>query len=175
MISFKDIAKVGRTQKPHGIKGEINVLFQKPEYADIDTEFYFLEIDGIPVPFFVEEFTFSTDVSARIKFEDIPDETKASAYANLDVYLPMEEVKQSHRGDELSWSFFIGYSVLNHSGESLGVIEDVDDSTLNVLFLIKNGENELLIPATEDFIVHIDEDKQTITMNLPEGLIEQED
>lgn len=173
MISFNDIAKVGRTQKPHGIKGEINVVFQKPEYADIDTDFYFLEIDGIPVPFFVEEFTYSTDVAARVKFEDVSDETKASAYANLNVYLPVEEVRKSHRGDEPSWDFFIGYSIVSES-EHLGTIENVDDSTLNVLFIVKNDDNELLIPATEDFIVNIDEEKRVITMNLPEGLIDHD-
>ena len=58
MISRDDILLVGRTQKPYGIRGEIMVLCQKAAYAEIDADFYFLEIEGIPVPFFVEEFTF---------------------------------------------------------------------------------------------------------------------
>lgn len=52
MISEKDIVHVGRTQKPYGIRGEIIILFSRVEYAEADSEYYFLMIDGIPVPFF---------------------------------------------------------------------------------------------------------------------------
>ncbi len=86
MISVGDHLQVGRTQKPYGIRGEIIILFRKAEYAEVDTEFYFLEIEGIPVPFFVEEFTFTTDVSARVKFEDVNDEKQASRYANTEFF-----------------------------------------------------------------------------------------
>lgn len=172
MIFKKDILKIGRTQKPHGIKGEINILFQKAEYADLDTEFYFLEIDGIPVPFFVEEFTFSTDVQARVKFEDISDEKHASRFANLDVYIPREALNDAPVSEERGWDFFIGYSVVDQNGVNLGEIEHVDMQTINTLFIVKNGEEELLIPATEDFITAIDEKNNIIEMNLPEGLIE---
>jgi len=37
---------------------------------------------------------------------------------------------------------------------------------------VKKSETELLIPATEDFIVEINTDKKIIHMNLPEGLVE---
>ena len=74
MISEKDIVHVGRTQKPYGIRGEIIILFSRVEYAEADSEYYFLMIDGIPVPFFVEELSYTTDVSARVKFEDVDDE-----------------------------------------------------------------------------------------------------
>ena len=172
MISKEDIVKIGRTQKPYGIKGEINILFQKAEYADLDTEFYFLEIDGIPVPFFIEEFTFATDVQARVKFEDISDEKRASLFANLDVFIPREALEDLPATEEKDWDFFIGYSIVDQTGNNLGKIEDVDMQTINTLFIVNNGNDEYLIPATEDFITAIDEKNRIIEMNLPEGLIE---
>lgn len=172
MISKNDIIKIGRTQKPYGIKGEINILFQNEVYADLDTEFYFLEIDGIPVPFFIEEFTFSTDVQARVKFEDIEDEQRASLFANLDVYISREALEGLSISGEKNWNSFIGYTVVDQHGRNLGKIEDVDTQTINSLFLVKNGEDEYLIPATEDFITAIDDKKRIIEMDLPEGLIE---
>lgn len=174
MISEKDILQVGRTQKPYGIKGEIVLLFQKAEYAEAETEYYFLEIEGIPVPFFVEEFTFSTDVSARVKFEEVNDEKSAARYVNLNVFLPREMVNQVEKQDADNWNYFVGYTVVDQHGETLGVIEEVDDTTLNVLFVVKNDEDdELLIPATEDFIAAIDEEKKLIEMYLPEGLTDE--
>ena len=35
MISPQEIIQVGRTQKPYGIKGEINILFINAEYAEL--------------------------------------------------------------------------------------------------------------------------------------------
>lgn len=172
MILKKDILKVGRTQKPYGIKGEINILFQKTEYAELDTEFYFLEIDGIPVPFFIEDFLFVTDTHARVKFENLEDETDAARFVNLNVYIPRDLYKESSDADNPDWDYFIGFSVVEQNGKTLGEIIDVDLATINTLFIVKGENEEHLIPATEDFILHIDEQNSIIEMNLPEGLIE---
>jgi len=173
MISREDILQVGHTQKPYGIRGEIMVLFHKAEYAELDVEYYFLEIDGIPVPFFVEEFTFVTDVSARVKFEDVNDEKTASRYVNMEVFLPRDVMNAVHPQDSDDWEFFVGYTIVDQHGETLGVIREVDSTTLNVLFIVQHEESELLIPATEDFIVAIDTEKKLLEMFLPEGLTDE--
>jgi len=173
VISRKDILQVGSTQKPYGIKGEIVIRFRKAEYADIDTEYYFLEIEGIPVPFFVEEFTYSTDVTARVKFEDVDDETAAARYVNTDIYLPRDLVKLQAEQETADWDYFTGFTVIDQYGKRLGIIEEVDNSTMNVLFVVKNDQKEYLIPATEDFIEAIDEEENLIEMFLPDGLIEE--
>jgi 16S rRNA processing protein RimM len=172
MISEKDIIKIGSTQKPYGIKGEIVILFSREEFAEADSEYYFLMIDGIPVPFFIEEFTFTTDRSASVKFEDIEDEKDASKYLNLDVYIPRSILTEENPEIEESWHLFVGYDIVDQSGNMIGTISDVDDSTLNVLFILSKDDKELLIPATEDFIIMIDDENKVIEMNLPEGLID---
>jgi len=53
----------------------------------------------------------------------------------------------------------------------LGQVTKVDCSTLNVLLAIKCGDEELLIPAHEELIDEIDDEKKTIKVNLPEGLL----
>lgn len=172
MISVKDIIQAGITQKPYGVRGELVILFSREEYGEVESECYFLMIDGIPVPFFVEEFTQITNLSARVKFEDVNDLEEASKYVNLDVYLSRSIFSaESHEGSE-SWHLFVGYDVIDKQGEVLGTITNVDDSTLNVLFILLRDEEELMIPATEDFITAIDRDNKVIEMNLPEGLFD---
>lgn len=173
MIQDKDILPIGRTQKPHGIRGEIVLLFDKAAYADLDVDFYFLEMEGIPVPFFVEEFMSMTDVNARVKFEDTEDEKSASRLVNKKVFLPRETVKALGDQSANDWNYFIGFDVIDQHEEHLGAIQEVDDSTLNVLFMVVNEKEEYLIPATEDFIITIDEESKTIRMHLPEGLLEK--
>ena len=173
MISRDDLLHVGRTQKPYGIRGEIMILFRRSEYAALVAEFYFLEIDGIPVPFAVEEFTFTTDVSARVKFEDVNDEKQVSRYVNTEVFLPREAMNEVHEQDSDDWEFFVGYSIVDQHGETIGLIREVDHTTINVLFVVQHEEHELLIPATEDFIVAVDEEKKLLEMYLPEGLTDE--
>lgn len=57
-----------------------------------------------------------------------------------------------------------------HHGH-LGEVTDVDDSTLNTLFIVDRQGEELLIPAQEDFIVDIDQQHKVITVDLPQGLL----
>lgn len=172
MILSSDMIQIGRLLKPYGIKGEITLLFDKPELADIDTEYYFLEIDSIFVPFFIEEATFNSDVTLRVKFEDIDDEVFASKFSKLPVFLHREMVENVISQENYDWDFFIGYTIVAQNNTIIGVVDAVDSATINVLFVVVNGDEEHLIPATEDFIVSIDEKTKTIWMNLPDGLIE---
>ena len=54
----------------------------------------------------------------------------------------------------------------------LGVISEVDQTTENVLFVIPTKNDELLIPAGEEYIEDIDHDKKIIYVRLPEGLLD---
>lgn len=53
----------------------------------------------------------------------------------------------------------------------LGLITDVDDSTINTLFVIDHNGKELLVPAQEEFILKMDEKKRLMTVQLPDGLL----
>lgn len=172
MILKKDIVKIGSTQKPYGIKGEINILFDHEDFAEVSTDYYFLMIDGIPVPFHIEEYTSTASDALRVKFEDIDDETTASKYVNMGVYLPHKRLKMVHREEEGDWDLFIDYKMIDENDSFIGVINGVDYSTINVLFIVNNGEQEFLIPATEDFILIIDEKEKVLIMSLPEGLLD---
>lgn len=172
MIFRNEILQIGTTQKTYGVKGEIVILFRTPEYADLDTDCYFLEIEGIPVPFFVEDLVYTSDCSARVKLEGVDDEQRALRYVNLPVFLPQERVKPAMREEATDWFFFIGYKVIDQTGTEIGIITAVDDATMNVLFIVVRGTEELLIPATEDFITAVDEQERILEMVLPEGLLE---
>ncbi len=172
MILENNIVRVGSTQKPYGIKGEIVMLFSSEKYAEVNTNYYFLMIDGVPVPFYIEEFTATANNMARVKFEDIDNEILASKYVNLEVYLPRDLVGNFDDNSDSDWHLFIGYEVVDEDYNLIGVIKDVDESTINILFILsRSDDSELLIPATEDFIYSIDEENKVLEMKLPEGLI----
>ena len=55
----------------------------------------------------------------------------------------------------------------------LGTLVDVDESTINTLFVVERPDGDsLFIPAQEVFVVDINHDEHIIKFNLPDGLLE---
>ena len=58
------------------------------------------------------------------------------------------------------------------AGQFAGRVADYYDSEANPLFELEIGGRRVLVPAAEEFIVHIDFEGRTMKMILPEGLID---
>ena len=168
MIREEDIYQIGKLGKTHGVKGEISFLFDDDVFDRVDADYLILKVDGIFVPFFIEEYRFKSDANAIIKFEDIDTQERARELTSSDVYFPRALANSEDEG--LSWSAIVGFDILEAtSGIKLGRIASVDDTTLNILFCLEDGS---LIPASGDLITAIDQQAHTITMQLPEGLLD---
>lgn len=173
MIKESEVFKIGKLIKPHGIKGEINFAFENDIFDRVDCPYLICKIDDIFVPFFIEEYRFKGKETALITFEGIDNETKAQRLVGLSVYFSRKYFEEDSEADiEYSWNFFIGFTVIDKEKGQLGIIEAIDDKTLNTLFLIASESGEdYIIPATEDFIDKIDAKKKILYLQLPEGLI----
>ncbi|WP_108821894.1 ribosome maturation factor RimM [Dysgonomonas sp. Marseille-P4361] len=172
MIRENEVFKIGKLTKPHGIKGEVSLSFDNDVFDRVDCPYLICSINGIFVPFFIEEYRFKGKDTALITFEGIDSEEKAARFSGIEVYFPRKYYEEDTQEDiEYSWSFFIGFKAIDKNAGELGMIEEVDEKTLNTLFLIKNSEDEIIIPATESFIEKIDPKKKIIYLQLPEGLI----
>ncbi|MCR5238992.1 MAG: ribosome maturation factor RimM [Prevotella sp.] len=168
MIRKEDVFKIGRLGKSHGVKGDISFPFDDDVFDRVEADYLILDIDGILVPFFIEEYRFRNDTTAIIKFEGVDSQERARELTGCDVYFPRELADSAEDG--LSWSAIVGFYILEvKSGKVIGRIASIDDSTLNILFCLEDGR---LIPATDDLITAIDQQARTITMHIPEGLLE---
>ena len=168
MIKKETVYKIGRMGKAHGVKGEISFQLDDDVFDRVDADYLVLDIDGILVPFFIEEYRFKTDSNALMKFEGIDTQERARELTGCDVYFPRELSEDDE--ENISWAEIIGYSLLDvQTGQEVGKIASVDDSTINILFELENGK---LIPASEELITNIDTKKHQIKMNLPKGILE---
>ena len=167
MIKQEEVYKIGRLGKAHGVKGEVSFQFDDDVFDRVDADYLILDIDGILVPFFMEEYRFRSDSTALVKFEDVNTQERARELTNCDVYFP---ISLSDEDAPLSYSFFIGFAIVDaESGRQVGRISAVDDQTANILFELEDGT---LIPASEELITEIDQNASIITMRLPEGLLD---
>lgn len=170
MIRKEEVFKIGVINKPHGIKGEVSFTFTDDIFDRVDCDYLILLMDGILVPFFMEEYRFRSDTVALVKFEGIDTAEQARRFTNVEVYFPKKFMDEQE--DVTSWNFFIGFRVEDVHHGYLGEITNVDDTTLNVLFAIEKDGEELLLPAHEEFIIGLDQEKKVMKVNMPDGLIE---
>lgn len=171
MIKKEEVFKIGIINKPHGVKGEVSFTFTDDIFDRVeDCDYLVLLLDGILVPFFIEEYRFRSDNVALVKFEGIDSTEKARTLTNVEVYYP---VKFMDDQEEISsWNYFIGFRVEDVHHGCLGTVVDVDDATMNVLFVIGNGDEEVLLPAHEEFILDIDRKKKILKVDIPDGLLD---
>ncbi len=171
MIKKEEVYRIGKLTKPHGVKGEIAFSFTDDVFDRVECDYLVCLIDGILVPFFMEEYRFKSDSTALVKFEDIDTLEQARRLTNVEVYFPLKLAEEATDG-ELSWNYFVGMQVTDVYKGPLGPVVAVDDTTANTLFVVDYHGEELLIPACEEFIVQIDNKKHRIKMQLPAGLID---
>jgi len=159
--------------KAHGLKGEINFQFTDDVWDRTDSDYIICEVDGILVPFFIEEYRFRSDSTAIMKLEDIDSIEQAQMLVNSPVFI--EKKYQEELGeDEVSLHYFIGFKMLDgDDGKDIGTIIDIDDQTDNWLFIVERPDGtEVMIPAHEEFISEIRQEDKTMVMDLPLGLLE---
>lgn len=170
MIRNEDVFPIGKITKAHGLKGEVNFMFTNDTWDTADCDYLICDIDGILVPFYIEEYRFKNDSTALVKFEDIDSVETADFLLGCDVYLEKKLAEQQDE-EEMPLNYFIGFR-MEEDGKFIGKIKDIDDSTENWLFIVeKEDGSEAMIPAHEDFIVGLDKEKRVMTVDLPIGLV----
>lgn len=169
MIRREDVYRIGKLGKAHGVKGELSMMIDDDTFDRVEAEYLILEMDGIMVPFFMEEYRFKTDDTVLVKFEDVDTQERAKQLTGTEVFFPRALAQEDETG-ELSYAQLVGFTIINAADKSeAGVIASVDEQTVNIMFELTDGR---LIPAAEELIDGIDIEKKEITMIIPEGILD---
>ncbi|MDR0939037.1 MAG: ribosome maturation factor RimM [Mediterranea sp.] len=175
MIKKEEVYRIGLFNKPHGIHGEVMFTFTDDVFDRVDDDacdYLVCLVDGIFVPFFIEEYRFRSDTTALMKLEGVDTAEQARMFTNVEVYFPVKYAPADTDGGHLSWDFFVGFGMDDVRHGFLGRVSFVDTATANVLFVVEREDGEeLLVPAHEEFIRGIDKDGRSLTVELPEGLL----
>ncbi|MDE6854218.1 MAG: ribosome maturation factor RimM [Muribaculaceae bacterium] len=178
MISRSHLTRIGSLVKPHGIKGEISALFDVGIFPEDGIETVFVELDGLMVPFRIEAVRERGAESRLLTLKGIRSQEDAARVTGRDICVEKALLDDGDSEDDgqVYLDDLIGYAVevedAAASVQRIGVIEDFDDSTPNLLFHVSApGNGTLLIPAVADFIENIDHDSRVVLMSLPEGLL----
>lgn len=172
MIRRSDISPIGRIFKTHGVKGEMSVALEVEPAA---LRCIVLDIDGIYVPFFIESSRSRGAESWLIKIDGLDTADQAATLTNKIIYgiaaeLPGDDYADD--SDEVALEDLIGFDL--YDGDNLvGKIDDIDDSTDNILFIVDTADNRsVYIPFSDELLVDYDLDTRCITLDLPQGLLD---
>ena len=173
MIHNDEVYHIGYIQKFRGLQGEVELQFTDDPFDRGTADYLVLKIDEILVPFFLEDYRFKNNETAILKFEDINDDCQAKKLFGLQVYYPLSHLNDEENQELSSLKALTGYTLYDEVYGEIGTINTVDDSSYNTLFYVDHPQKgELVLPYHDDFLIDYNIADRTITLALPQGIID---
>ncbi len=165
---------VGKILGPHGIKGNLEVR----SFAESDAVFKSgKSILVVHAGQFEKNFSIQWarphGKSMLLSLKGIGDRDAAQGLAGAEILIERAELPELEDGSHY-WIDIIGLSVYSTDDEYIGCIESIMPTAGNDVYVVKNRDKhnhpEILIPAIESVVLHIDIKNKTMRVDLPEGL-----
>ena len=160
--------QIAKILKSNGTDGGLLIGVRDIDPAEIDPrEPVFIEFDGLPVPFFIQDIQQRGTSKAIIHLNDI--DTLADAEEVVGRALWIEgEWEEEPEADFTGW-------VLLDRGRRVGTVTGMEPIPGNLCLYVRRDnapdEPEALVPLHEDLIRAADPDRRELDLNLPDGLL----
>jgi 16S rRNA processing protein RimM len=168
----QDCFYLGKIAKKFSFKGEVLLYLDtdEPEIYE-NLESVFVEINKSLVPFFILKSQLYKGKFLRIRFEDIETEEDADRIIGCEAYLPLYMLPKLE-GTQFYFHEVIGFNVLDTRLGNIGKITGINDSGAQAIFEIEKNGTEILVPLIDEFIIALDRENKTITLETPDGLVD---
>lgn len=167
---------VGKIVNTHGIRGEVRVISQ----TDFPEERY---KKGAKLTLFKEgknpiELTVTNHRKHKnfdlLTFEGYPNINDVEPFRDGILKVSEEDLTDLEE-NEFYYYEIIGLPVFDENGILLGTIKEIIQTGANDVWVIqRKGKKDLLIPYIESVVKKVDLDSEEIHVEIPEGLIDDE-
>ena len=158
---------VGRILAPHGLRGEVEVEI----LTDFPDRFGLLKMVYLGEelqPAVVEGHRFKNS-RVILKLVDCEDRDEAGTLRGKLIHVPLDEAMPLEEEEYYVYQI-LGLDVWTTEGEFLGSVDDILFTGSNDVYVVRNDDQELLIPALSDVIMEVDINSGRIKVQLMEGL-----
>jgi 16S rRNA processing protein RimM len=152
---------IGKVGKPHGLGGQVKVQSRVSSF-----ESYY---PGLPVYLGggeeLKEWVLS-EVKVQgqtliCRFQGVNNRNQAEALYGSTLYIHEKDLKPLPEGEYYCYQL-IGSRVYDHRGLFLGNVEEIFSTAAHDIWVIKDGKEEKLFPAVDDFILSVDPSRKEI-------------
>ena len=151
--------QIAKILKSNGTDGGLLIGMRDIDTEDINLkEPVFIEFDGLPVPFFIQDITPRGTSKAIIHLNDICSLQDAEEIVGRAVYVD-SDIEEEEEENFLGWTVF-------DRDVKVGIVDGFEDIPGNPCLAI----GDILIPLHEDFVISIDDKERILTLDLPSGL-----
>lgn len=173
MQHAEDLILFGLFLKTHGIGGHLVLkLFFLPENEPEENEPVFVEVDGLPVPFFIKEFRVISDDTAFVLLDEVDSSTEASAFINCRVFTDRQKPGEDENNSGVNYEMLEGFRIIDEKYGDSGILREVSEFSENTVMIVDFNGREILIPFHEDIIRNIDYERRIIEIAAPQGLLD---
>lgn len=178
MIPKDSLVAVGETHKPHGVRGELSATFDDRELDPAGLRCLIMEMDGLPVPFFLESARRRGATSWLLKFEGADDENAAARLSRREIFALTEDVPYPADDEGVYLHDLVGYTVFDDNDTVVGTVADIDDSTANTLLIINRpgtSGSGTMVPFSDDLLLWLDTSRRALGLDIPAGVLDLND
>jgi 16S rRNA processing protein RimM len=171
-MNFEGYFYLGKIAKLHGYKGEVSLFLDVTNPTEYNRlERVFVDVDGVLVPFFIDQLKPKNKGFVAVKFQDINDENSAKILLKKSIYLPDNELSELN-GTSFYDHEISGYKVYDQVKGYIGIADTVIDLKSNPLLRIEFNKMEILVPIFDGLISKVDRSNKELYIQAPEGLID---
>ncbi len=161
---------IGQITNTYGIKGELKVYpltDDKNRFSDLN-EIYIEKNDECHK--LNIEYTKYLNNMVIIKLKGIDNIESANLYRNKYVKVHRKDAVKLPKGAYFICDI-IGAKVYTTKEQYLGIVKDVLQTGSNDVYIVKDKDKEILIPALKSIFKELNIEEKRIIVELPEGLI----
>jgi len=153
---------------PHGLKGEVQaeILTDFPDRFGLLKTVYLGEDHR---PAVVERQRFHGKSRIILKLVGCEGRNEAGTLGGKLIYVPIGEAMPLEE-NEYYVHRVLGLEVWTTEGEFLGCVDEILFTGANDVYIVRNGDQEVLIPAISDVVKEVDINGARIKVQLMEGL-----
>jgi 16S rRNA processing protein RimM len=167
-----DLVTIGKIERPFGVKGAVKVR----SLSDVPGRFDHLE--AVSVVGSTGQAVDRTVTHVRragstyiMQFAGITTPEEAVSLRGGLIQVPRLE-PSAQSGDVLYECDLIGMTVVDEEQQPLGVVETIWELPGHQVFVVRKDGQEVLIPASKNFVTAVDVPQRRMTVRVIEGLIE---
>ncbi len=162
---------VGKVLRPHGKEGLLRIRsYARSEASFLDAGTVFLRsVSGK-----IREFRV-TAVNAHkntflMRLKGLASRSEAEGYKGAEILISKETLVSEE--DECFWYELLGIKVYLDTGDYLGSVSHIISAGSNDIYVVREGDKEIFIPATHEVVKEIDLGNEKMIISAMEGLLD---